>query len=146
MDINTVYASMIKNAAPFTQVDASKQLGPISIEPPAAPAGAPGAPGAPWAATAPAKAPPTEEQLQEDALNVIRQGVTAAKGVIDRNKPQEQVAAENGGMPPAGAPAGIPPEAGMPVEGQMLAAAGAGLNPKDPKFCAGLSLLARLVP
>lgn len=144
MDINTVYASMLKNAAPFTQVDASKQLGPISIEPPAAPAGAPGAPGV--AAPAQPKAPPTEEQLQEDALNVIKQGVTAAKGVIDRNKPQEQVAAENGGMPPEGTPAGGPPEAGMPVEGQMLAAAGAGLNPKDPKFCAGLSLLARLIP
>ena len=132
MDIKTIYSSMLKQAAgPFTQVDASKQLGPISIEPAAAPAqAAPAAPAAP-------KEPPSEEQLQEDALGVIEKGVTAAKGVIDRNKPQQPV------DPAATA---VPPEAGLPVEGQMTAAASAGLNPKDPKFCAGLSLLARLIP
>ena len=135
MDIKTIYSSMLKQAAgPFTQVDASKQLGPISIEPAAAPAqAAPAAPAAP-------KEPPSEEQLQEDALGVIEKGVTAAKGVIDRNKPQQPAVAD------AAAGAGVPPEAGLPVEGQMTAVAKAGLNPKDEKFCAGLSLLARLIP
>ena len=132
MDANTIYNSMIKQAAPFTQVDASKQLGPISIEPQAGPAGAGAAPAAPAAP----KEPPTEEQLQEDALGVIEKGVTAAKGVLDRNRPQQPAVADAGMG--AGAPM-PPPPPGMPVEGQMTATASA------EKY-AGLALLATLIP